>query len=356
MQLEGAGTPKLRASVAGSRSNMVTVMPAADPCETTFVTVKMNNNFTMDSPDHHDDDVDEPRPARTMKWNSQESFAEEVAQPPRFFHDDKSSSTRAADKVSNGWSESISHPRRSDSNSSGGIDNGNGGDGGIEERRAEQGRESVPSSSSRTNSTEIIPADSCPLQVPYRDAMVGSHGSLPVEPSETMPKNTPAINPVVGSADIGASQWTIGQKQKTILIAFGMLVLGVCIGAHHRYPANFVRAPTTALLPYGRPVGRHTARSTMLGGKVDLQVLAVEHMRVAQDVMLDMHQVWSVLAAAAAREGIFNGRDGSGHLWPRGSGQNESLFPPGDLCIQTLDGSSFKYRSFSEELMSGPWV
>lgn len=91
-----------------------------------------------------------------------------------------------------------------------------------------------------------------------------------------------------------------------------------------------------------------------MGGKVDLQVLAVEHMRIAQEVMLDMHQTWSVLATAAAQEGAFNGWDGS--RWPRGSGPAEALLLTGALYMQTFDRPSFKYRCISEELMSGPWV
>lgn len=114
------------------------------------------------------------------------------------------------------------------------------------------------------------------------------------------------------------------------------------------------RAPATALVRYGEPVGRHTARSIELGGKLDLQALAVEHMRIAQEVMREMHEAWPVLVAAAAQEGAFNDRNGS--KWPRLSAPAEALLPPGDLYIRTFNRPSFKYRSVSEELMNGPWV
>ena len=114
------------------------------------------------------------------------------------------------------------------------------------------------------------------------------------------------------------------------------------------------RSPATALVRYGQPVARRTAKSTTLGDKLGLQVLAVEHMRIAHEAMLEMHEAWSVLAAVAAQEDSFNHRDES--RWPRFSGSTGALLPSGDEYIQTFDRPSFKCRSFPEELMNGPWV
>lgn len=114
------------------------------------------------------------------------------------------------------------------------------------------------------------------------------------------------------------------------------------------------RAPTTALTLYGQPVERHTARSTTLGGNLDLQVLVVDHMRIVREMMLQMQEAWPVLAAVAAQEDHFSGRVGSS--WPRLSGPTEPLLASGDLYVRTFDRPSFTYRRISEELMHGPWV
>ena len=122
------------------------------------------------------------------------------------------------------------------------------------------------------------------------------------------------------------------------------------------------RATASALIPYGQPTGRRTAGATTLSGNVDLQVLAAEQFRIAaQEVMLEMHRAWSVLAAAAAtQEGAFNGRDGAfnGRDGLRGTWPSEAL--PAGGVVETCDRPSFKYaskhRSIAEELMNGPWV
>lgn len=179
MKLEGTGTPNLGKSAAGSRSDMVTVMPAADPCETTFVTVKVDNNFTMDNPDHHDADAHEPPPTRTPKWSSQESLAK-VEQLSRLFPDkvcSDSSSACADDEHGNGCPESTSDRGRSDGNSSGEIADGSLGGDGSEERTAEQRRRSFPSS--RKESTETIPGHVSPLQVTLRVVRLNGARNLP---------------------------------------------------------------------------------------------------------------------------------------------------------------------------------
>lgn len=69
MQSDGAGTPEVGVLTTESKSYEPTVMPAADLCETTFVTIKMDKDFTLDSPDHR-----EAPPTRTVSWRSEESL------------------------------------------------------------------------------------------------------------------------------------------------------------------------------------------------------------------------------------------------------------------------------------------
>lgn len=159
MQFEGAGSPKLGESTAGTRPDMVTVMPAAELCETTFVTIKMDKNFSVDSPDQH-----EAPPTCTANWSSEESFAEDE-QPSRFFPDDADSGSSPIcpmDEHGNVDSEPTSDRDRSDSNATDVIDDGKGSSSkSVERSRDAQGRASLP----RRESSETSIGDSTRLQV-----------------------------------------------------------------------------------------------------------------------------------------------------------------------------------------------
>ena len=139
-QFEGAETPKL----GMSRPGMVTVMPVAEPCETTFVTVTMNKNFSVDSPDHQEAPL-----TCTTNWISQESFTEGEQPSSRFFPDDadrESSSTSAENEHGKVDSQPASDRDRSDTDATGMMDDdGNSGSSKSEERnRDERGRVSFP--------------------------------------------------------------------------------------------------------------------------------------------------------------------------------------------------------------------
>ena len=163
MQCGGARTPKnLGTSPAGSRSSMVTVMPAADPCQTTFVTVKMDNDLPTDIT--HTDDQ-EPPLSRTAKLSNQETFTA-VEKSSRVFPNadcSESSSTCAEGDHGNGVSKARPDSDRSrDSLPTGDwrIACRKGGIGSGKEHTAAQGKASLPSTpteSSNESSVERLP-------------------------------------------------------------------------------------------------------------------------------------------------------------------------------------------------------
>lgn len=133
MQRDDEGGPEQRtSSTRRSRSSMV--MPAVDPCETTFVTVKMDTNFSFDSPDHH-----EAPTTPTAHWSIQEnsSKADLSAFPPHDACSD-SSSMCAEEKHDHRCSESRSCLNRGDRDTIGGVDDGKLDGSGSEERMAAQ--------------------------------------------------------------------------------------------------------------------------------------------------------------------------------------------------------------------------
>ena len=71
--------------------------------------------------------------------------------------------------------------------------------------------------------------------------MTGADAVLPARPGESATKELTSVQPDVGVATLGAPWWTVGQKTTIMLVALGMLALGMCIGAHGRHTASSVR-------------------------------------------------------------------------------------------------------------------
>lgn len=174
MQFDGAGTPRVEISTDRSRSDKVTVMPAADPCETTFVTVKMDNISSMCSPDHH-----KAPPTRTTDLKSPETSTR-VEQPSRFSQDgacSSSSSTCAEAEHSNAHSQSGSELDWDDSDSAGRIEDEMSGGSSGEDTMAAQGRVS----NSTNESSKTCNGHSAHLQVLFMRATTSLAGQTALE-------------------------------------------------------------------------------------------------------------------------------------------------------------------------------
>lgn len=67
------------------------------------------------------------------------------------------------------------------------------------------------------------------------------HGLLPARTVESAAEENSTIQEEGGAASVGAPRWIVGQKTTTIIVALGMLALGMCIGAYDRLATSSVR-------------------------------------------------------------------------------------------------------------------
>ena len=65
-----------------------------------------------------------------------------------------------------------------------------------------------------------------------------------------------------------------------------------------------VRTPTKALALYGQPFG-HMTDSSMTVDKLEMQMHAADRMRMAREVIFEVHDAWLALTAAAAQDTSF---------------------------------------------------